>query len=224
MPVTSLFLGACAAFFVLLLLAVLLALGLLVKKVDHMTEQIRKNTDNQVKEDTATATATSTPRPPDEAATTSVLRRRSQAALGKTALDDSGASSTSSEAPGPAKDAAKSHKKNNKIGSQASSSQEPPVMPTSPDPLATLAAPAATAKAQPRDQELMCPLCDGPMETRSAGRGGLYHACLTYPRCRGTRSFANPAKASPVAEIRKRQQKQEAAQRGVDVSPQSDRQ
>ena len=57
--------------------------------------------------------------------------------------------------------------------------------------------------------EWLCPLCDSSMLVKTAGRGGISWACPTYPQCRGTRSLAYPSKASPVAEIRQRRQRQE---------------
>ena len=56
----------------------------------------------------------------------------------------------------------------------------------------------------PTAQTMLCPLCDGPMEIRRAGRGGKFWGCLGFPGCRGTRGFSNPSACSPIAEVRAR--------------------
>ena len=56
----------------------------------------------------------------------------------------------------------------------------------------------------PTAQTMLCPLCDGHMEIRRAGRGGKFWGCLGFPGCRGTRGFSNPSACSPIAEVRAR--------------------
>ena len=63
-------------------------------------------------------------------------------------------------------------------------------------------------------ETLQCPLCRRPMAERRAHTGGKFFGCTNFPECRGTRSFSDPHRASPVREIRRRQ-REAAAQQGM---------
>ena len=60
-------------------------------------------------------------------------------------------------------------------------------------------------------QTWLCPLCDARMTVGKARQGGLFYGCPQYPLCRGSRSMADPTKASPIGEVRRRAQAQAAA-------------
>lgn len=67
---------------------------------------------------------------------------------------------------------------------------------------------------------LECPLCDGPMNIKAARGGGKYWACHRYPApCRGTRSVKDPSRASPVAEVRARQARQQEERETAQANP-----
>ena len=60
-------------------------------------------------------------------------------------------------------------------------------------------------KKEPQPEVIhLCPLCDQEMVTRRASRGGVFWGCPKYPKCRGTRSWRDPSKASPIAEVKAR--------------------
>ena len=61
---------------------------------------------------------------------------------------------------------------------------------------------SATEATTPTSWE--CPLCDGQMTTRRAGRGGVFWSCVTYPQCKGTRQWKDPQVAGPVGLVRAR--------------------
>ena len=67
---------------------------------------------------------------------------------------------------------------------------------------------AKSSRQPTAESQHLCPLCDTVMHRRSAGRGGKFWVCLTYPVCKGTCSVADPTKRSPVVEVRRRREAQ----------------
>ena len=64
--------------------------------------------------------------------------------------------------------------------------------------------PTGTTLPHPSMGTWLCRLCDRTMVERRDRRGGTFLGCPNFPTCRGSRSIANPLRASLVAEIRRR--------------------